>query len=93
VELSSSKVGTYDVSFPKRAAEDADGTSLEAVLTSAGIDPSGVGPDPDRLSGIGTFVELHVEQGRGLVDLDAPVALASSILGHGRWRFRFTGQG
>ena len=80
---------------PERALAltDAEGTSLEAVLASAGIDPSGVGPDPDRLSGIGTFVELHVEQGRGLVDLGAPVALASSILGHGRWRFRFAGQG
>lgn len=75
------------------ALTDADGTSLEAVLASAGIDPSAVGPDPDRLAGIGTFVELHVEQGRGLVDLGSPVALASSILGHGRWRFRFSGQG
>jgi osmotically inducible protein OsmC len=27
VELSSSGVGTYQVSFPKRAAEDADGTT------------------------------------------------------------------
>ncbi|SBN64635.1 N-carbamoyl-L-amino-acid hydrolase [Curtobacterium sp. 9128] len=80
---------------PERALAltDVDGTSLEAVLTSAGIDPSAVGPDPDRLAGIGTFVELHVEQGRGLVDLGSPVALASSILGHGRWRFRFSGQG
>ena len=31
VELSSSKVGTYEVSFPKRAAEDADGEVEEAV--------------------------------------------------------------
>lgn len=75
------------------AATDADGTSLEAVLTSAGVDPAGVGPDPERIAGIGTFVELHVEQGRGLVDLGAPVALASTILGHGRWRFRFSGRG
>ena len=27
VELTSSGVGTYDVSFPKRAADDADGTT------------------------------------------------------------------
>ena len=31
VELSSSKVGTYEVSFPKRAAEDADRLSQEAM--------------------------------------------------------------
>lgn len=80
---------------PERALAltDGDGSSLEALFASAGVDPSGVGPDPERLAGIGTFVELHVEQGRGLIDLGASVALASSILGHGRWRMRFTGQG
>jgi osmotically inducible protein OsmC len=35
VELSSSKVGTYDVSFPKRAAEHADGTTSPEELVAA----------------------------------------------------------
>lgn len=36
VELSSSKVGTYDVSFPRRAAEDAGGyTSPEELIAAA----------------------------------------------------------
>ena len=35
VELSSSKVGTYDVSFPKRAAEDAGGTTSPEELIAA----------------------------------------------------------
>ena len=36
VELSSSKLGTYDVSFPKRAADDANGsTSPEELLAAA----------------------------------------------------------
>ena len=35
VELSSSKVGTYDVSFPKRAAEDANGTTSPEELIAA----------------------------------------------------------
>ncbi|MBA3294339.1 MAG: OsmC family peroxiredoxin [Actinomycetota bacterium] len=35
VELSSSKVGTYDVTFPKRAAEDADGTTSPEELIAA----------------------------------------------------------
>jgi len=35
VELTSSKVGTYDVSFPKRAAEDADGTTSPEELIAA----------------------------------------------------------
>lgn len=35
VELTSSKVGTYDVSFPKRAAEDAGGTTSPEELIAA----------------------------------------------------------
>ncbi|MCU1624074.1 MAG: peroxiredoxin, OsmC subfamily [Frankiales bacterium] len=35
VELSSSKVGTYEVSFPKRAAEDAGGTTSPEELIAA----------------------------------------------------------
>lgn len=35
VELSSSGVGTFDVSFPKRAAEEADGTTSPEELVAA----------------------------------------------------------
>ena len=35
VELSSSKVGTYEVSFPKRAAEEAGGTTSPEELVGA----------------------------------------------------------
>ena len=35
VELSSSRVGTYEVSFPKRAADDADGTTSPEELVAA----------------------------------------------------------
>ena len=36
VEMTSSKIGTYDVSFPKRAAEEANGfTSPEELLAAA----------------------------------------------------------
>jgi osmotically inducible protein OsmC len=35
VELTSSDVGTYDVSFPKRAAETADGTTSPEELIAA----------------------------------------------------------
>jgi osmotically inducible protein OsmC len=36
VELSSSKIGTYEVSFPRRAADDADGyTSPEELIAAA----------------------------------------------------------
>ncbi|GAA4397993.1 allantoate amidohydrolase [Tsukamurella soli] len=76
-----------------RTLTDADGTTFADAGRGAGIDPAHIGPDPDALARIGTFIELHVEQGRGLVDLGRPVAVASSILGHGRWRISFTGTG
>ena len=37
-------------------------------------------------------MELHVEQGRDLVDRDAAVGVASAIWPHGRYRFDFTGE-
>ena len=47
------------------ALKDRSGVSLAAALAAAGTDPAGVGPSP-LLERMGTFVELHVEQGRGL---------------------------
>ncbi len=44
------------------------------------------------LEGVGTFVELHVEQGRDLVDRAAAVGVASGIWPHGRYRFDFSGE-
>ncbi|WP_133853103.1 allantoate amidohydrolase [Labedaea rhizosphaerae] len=76
-----------------RALTDLDGTTLGDAVRAAGLDPARLGRDDEALATIGTFVELHVEQGRGLIDLGAPVAVAESILAHGRWRLRFTGEG
>lgn len=80
---------------PERALAltDADGVTYAQSLTAAGLDPAAIGRDDETLGRIGTFVELHVEQGRGLIDLDAPVAVGAAILGHGRWRISITGQG
>ena len=38
------------------------------------------------------FVELHVEQGRDLVDRGAAIGVASEIWPHGRYRFDFAGE-
>ncbi|HWO61818.1 MAG TPA: allantoate amidohydrolase [Umezawaea sp.] len=69
---------------------DPDGITFGEAAHKAGFDPLRMGRDDRSLSMIGDFVELHVEQGRGL---DVPVGVASSILAHGRWRFSFTGEG
>lgn len=75
-----------------RGLRDADGTSLAAAMNSAGVDPDGLGRDDQALARIGVFVELHVEQGRALADLNAAVGVATSIWPHGRWRFDFRGE-
>lgn len=75
-----------------RALTDAGGTSLSQAMSDAGADPDRLGADPRRLGRIGAFVELHIEQGRALADLGAPVGLASGIWPHGRWRLELRGQ-
>jgi N-carbamoyl-L-amino-acid hydrolase len=75
-----------------RALRDVEGATMAEGMAAAGLDPGGLGPDPLALQRIGTFIELHVEQGRGLVDLGAAVGVASGIWPHGRWRFDFAGQ-
>jgi N-carbamoyl-L-amino-acid hydrolase len=72
---------------------DSEGVTLAAALERSGIDPQSIGRDDEALSRIGAFVELHVEQGRGLVHLGAPVGVASAIWPHGRWRWSFAGEG
>jgi N-carbamoyl-L-amino-acid hydrolase len=51
-----------------------------------------LGPDPEALRRIGTFVELHVEQGRALADLGRAVAVGTAIHPHGRWRLDLAGR-
>ncbi|WP_405911141.1 MULTISPECIES: allantoate amidohydrolase [unclassified Streptomyces] len=71
---------------------DADGITLPQAMERAGYDPDAIGPDPERLSRIGAFVELHVEQGRALDLSGDRVGIASAIWPHGRWRFDFRGE-
>src|SRR5690606_6188131 len=76
-----------------RTLPDPHGVSLAEAMRAAGADPDVIGPDPQRLARIGCFVELHVEQGRGLVHQDAPVGVATAIWPHGRWRIDLVGEG
>jgi N-carbamoyl-L-amino-acid hydrolase len=66
-----------------RELRDRDGVALGDVIT---------GGASDLLEGVGTFVELHLEQGRDLVDRGAAVGVASEIWPHGRFRFDFGGE-
>lgn len=71
---------------------DADGIRLADAVARAGLDPQRLGPDPERLGRLGAFLELHVEQGRGLVFDDAPVGVGSEVWPHGRWRLAAHGE-
>jgi len=65
-----------------RALKDRSGVALGDVVE---------GGTSSLLQDVATFVELHVEQGRDLVDRGAAVGVASEIWPHGRYRFDFTG--
>lgn len=75
-----------------RSLSDLDGITMGQAMRAAGHDPDHLGRDDEALASIGVFVELHIEQGRALADLAAPVAVASAIWPHGRWRFDFAGR-
>jgi beta-ureidopropionase / N-carbamoyl-L-amino-acid hydrolase len=79
-----------------RALTDDSGTSMAEAMRAAGSDPRLLGRDDDALRRIGTFLELHVEQGRALADAHdgrgAAVGVASSIWPHGRWRLDLRGR-
>jgi N-carbamoyl-L-amino-acid hydrolase len=75
-----------------RSLTDLDGVTMREAMERADQDPEALGADPERLAGIAAYVELHVEQGKALVHTDSPIAVASSIWPHARWRFDFTGQ-
>lgn len=76
-----------------RSLTDEAGLTYADLAASAGLDPARIGADPERLASIAAFIELHVEQGRGLIDLDQPIALGGAIISHGRWHVRIEGRG
>jgi len=73
-----------------RELRDRDGVFLQDAMEQAGLEPS-LGPST-LLDGVSCFLELHVEQGRDLVDRDVPVGVASAIWPHGRYRFDLAGE-
>ena len=69
---------------------DDDGVAFPEAMARCGIEPA-LGP-ADFLNRVEAFVELHVEQGRDLVDRGRSVGVVSASWAHGRWRFDFGGE-
>jgi beta-ureidopropionase / N-carbamoyl-L-amino-acid hydrolase len=74
------------------ALRDANGISMAEAMRLAGRQPEQLGPDPEALARVGSFIELHIEQGRGLIDLGQALAVGSGLWPHGRWRIDVPGE-
>jgi N-carbamoyl-L-amino-acid hydrolase len=81
--------GHFDPSWLAQA--DADGVTMREAMERAGLpsaDIAGLARDPSRYLG---FVEVHIEQGPVLNDLDLPLGVVTSINGGVRYVGEVTG--
>ncbi|MEO5757442.1 MAG: Zn-dependent hydrolase [Mesorhizobium sp.] len=69
---------------------DADGVSMRQAMKAAGLDPDAFG-EAER-DDIGTFIELHIEQGPVLEAADLAVGLVTAINGLRHYRVELTGE-
>jgi beta-ureidopropionase / N-carbamoyl-L-amino-acid hydrolase len=71
---------------------DVAGVTLAQAMRGDDLDPEHAGLDPELLDRLGEVVELHVEQGRHLAGVPAPLGVGRRILPHGRWRLELAGE-
>jgi N-carbamoyl-L-amino-acid hydrolase len=87
-----SRLATGATTWEKaRGLRDRDGVRLDEAMAAQGLEAEDLQPwlGPAQLA---CFVELHVEQGRDLVDRGAAIGVASRIWPHGRYRFDIEGE-
>lgn len=80
---SSALVGRFDAAWLEQA--DVDGVTMREAMQAAGLEPSRIATsrrDPARYLG---FVEVHIEQGPVLDELDLPLGVVTSINGSLRY--------
>ncbi len=75
-----------------RALTDRDGTTLPAALKEQGIDFEQVGKSGSQLKNAAAYLELHIEQGPVLLDLDLPLGAVVGTFGVERHAITFRGQ-
>ena len=72
-------VGQFDPAWLKQ--RDADGVTMREAMADAGLhiaDIAGIARDPSRYLG---FVEVHIEQGPVLAEIDLPLGVVTSVNG------------
>lgn len=88
---SSAASGNLDMDEARRLT-DRDGITLSDALASLGIDLEGVKDCGRELAGAGAYLELHIEQGPVLEDLDLPLGVVLGTYGVERHEITFSGQ-
>jgi hydantoinase/carbamoylase family amidase len=76
-----------------RTLKDRDGISLAAALQENGIDLENVKECRKELENAAAYLELHIEQGPVLLDLDLPLGTVLGTFGVERHAITFYGQG
>jgi N-carbamoyl-L-amino-acid hydrolase len=88
---SSACSGTLDLDAA-RTLRDKDGLTLPAVLAEHGIDLERLHDARRELDQAAAYLELHIEQGPVLLDLDQPLGAVLGTFGVERHAITFTGQ-
>jgi N-carbamoyl-L-amino-acid hydrolase len=70
---------------------DPEGNVLGDVAAQRGVTAAGLRTAPAFLPRVASWIEVHVEQGRNLVDVPAPLAVATSLAARERWRCTLRG--
>ena len=75
-----------------RALKDRDGVTLPDALKTVGIDFAAVKQSGKELKGAAAYLELHIEQGPVLLDLNLPLGAVLGTFGVERHAITFRGQ-
>jgi hydantoinase/carbamoylase family amidase len=80
---SSAIAGQFDPDILTR--RDAAGVSLAEALRDAGLDPAAIPSLVRRRDDVAGYLEVHIEQGPVLLDMDLPVGIVTAIAGNSRF--------
>ncbi|WP_028868825.1 allantoate amidohydrolase [Psychromonas arctica] len=73
------------------AVTDNQGISMAQAMTDFGLDPMRAGQDKRNADDILAYLEVHIEQGPVLENLNLPVGVVTGIAGAKRYQFKLKG--
>ena len=90
--MGSSAAGGTLVPDEERDRKDKDGVALVDALKRCGVELDRMNEAHDELARAGAYLELHIEQGPVLLDLDLPLGVVLGTFGVERHGIHFRGQ-